>query len=246
VLASIGEIDDVLAAALDPSADVRAQTAQLLGYFSVGRPADVSTLERLATDPDNEVGTKAHAAMRRLGVKKMPTKQRSSVPSEGDPQWLDLLSRLAAKILADRERAVDLPESSLETGWFGAAGATDAELAALESRLVIKLPPTYRSFLKTTNGWGPTSFAVDRLLRAEEVRRFAESEPDWVQIWSENEEGPALKTAIQVSTVADGVCLLIPTDLKAEWETWFFANWIPGAHRHGSFRAFMENELQRP
>jgi hypothetical protein len=246
VLASIGEIDDVLQAALDPSADVRAQAAEMLGYFSVGRPTDISTLERLAADPDNEVSTKARAAMRRLGVKKMPTKRRPSVPSQGDPQWLDLLSRLAAKILADRERAADLPESALETGWLGAAGATDADLAALESRLGTRLPSTYRSFLKTTNGWGPTSFAVDRLLRAEEVRRFAESEPDWVQIWSENEEGPALKTAIQVSTVADGVCLLIPSDQSAEWETWFFANWIPGAHRHESFRAFMEDELQQP
>ena len=246
VLASIGEIDDVLEAALDPSPDVRVQAAQMLGLFSVGRPADVSTLERLAADPDDEVGTKARAAMRRLGLTKMPTKRRPSVPSEGDPQWLDLLSRLAVKILADRERAADLPESALETGWFGAAGATDANLAALESRLGVKLPPSYRSFLKTTNGWGPTSFAVDRLLRADEVVQFVESEPEWVQIWSENEEGPALKTAIQVSTVADGVCLLIPSDQKAEWETWFFASWIPGAHRHDSFRAFMENELQRP
>jgi len=77
------------------------------------------------------------------------------------------------------------------------------------------------------------------------VVRFAESEPDRVQICSENEEGPSLKTATQVSTVADGVCLFIPSDQKAEWETWFFANWIPGAHRYDSFRAFMENELQR-
>ena len=55
-----------------------------------------------------------------------------------------------------------------------------------------------------------------------------------------------MKTAIQVSTVADGVCLLIPSDQKADWESWFFANWIPGAHRHDSFRAFMEIELGRP
>jgi cell wall assembly regulator SMI1 len=176
----------------------------------------------------------------------MPTKRLPSVPAEGDPYWLDLLSRLAVKVLARGDQVADLSESALETGWFGTAGATDADLAALESRLGVKLPPSYRSFLKTTNGWGPTSFAVERLLRAEEVVRFAESEPDWVQIWSENEDGPALKTAIQVSTVGDGVCLLIPSDQKAEWETWFFANWIPGAHRHESFRALMENELQRP
>lgn len=246
VLASVGEIDDLLEAAVDPSEDVRAQAAEMLGYFSLGRPKDVSTLDRLANDPASAVAAKARAAMRRLGVKKLPTKRRPMLNSGGDRQWLDLLSKLAAKILADRDRAADLSESALETGWLGAPGAKDEDIAALESRLGVSLPPSYRSFLKTTNGWGPTSFALDRLLGTNEVRRFAESEPEWVQIWSNNEEGPALRTAIQVSTVADGVCLLIPSDEKAEWETWFFANWIPGAHRHESFRAFMESELGRP
>lgn len=246
VLASIGEIDDVLEAAVDPSEDVRAQAAEMLGYFSLGRPKDVSTLDRLANDPASAVAAKARAAMRRLGVEKLPTKRRPMLHSGGDPQWLDLLSKLAAKILADRDRAADLSESALETGWLGAPGARDEDIAALESRLGVSLPPSYRSFLKTTNGWGPTSFALDRLLGTNEVRRFAESEPEWVRIWSNNEEGPALRTAIQVSTVADGVCLLIPSDEKAEWETWFFANWIPGAQRHASFRAFMESELGRP
>jgi len=245
VLASIGEVDDVLAAAHDPSAEVRAQAGEMLGFFSVGRPADIATLERLADDPDVEVATKARAAMRRLGIRKQETRGHPATPTEGDPQWLDLLGKLGARILADRDRAADLPESALQTGWLGAAGATDDEIAALESRLGLALPPSYRSFLKTSNGWGPTSFAVDRLLAAHEVRRFPESEPEWVEIWADNEEGPALKTAIQVSTVADGVCLLIPSE-KVEWETWFFANWIPGAHRYETFRAFMENELQRP
>jgi hypothetical protein len=136
---------------------------------------------------------------------------------------LNLLAKLAARVLADRERAVDLAETALETGWLGTAGATGEELAALEARLGLTLPPSYRSFLETTNGWGP----------------------EWVEIWAGNEEGPALRTALQISTVADGVCLLIPSD-KTEWETWFFANWIPGADRHSTFRAFMENELQRP
>ena len=246
VLASIGEIDDVLAAVDDPSAEVRGQAAEMLGYFSVARAQDVAALERLASDVDREVAGKARAAMRRLGIKKLPARQPPSVPSEGDPQWLELLSRLGARILADRDRAADLPESALRTGWLGAAGATDEELAALESRLGLRLPPSYRSFLKTSNGWGPTSFAVDRLFAASEVRRFAESEPEWVEIWSKNEEGPALRTAVQVSTIADGVCLLIPSADRAEWEAWFFANWIPGAHRHESFRTFMESELERP
>lgn len=246
VLASIGEIDAVLEAALDRSEAVRAQAAEMLGHFSLGRPTDLSTLQRMAEDPDSGVAAKADTALRRMGVKKVRTMPHPSPPSDGDPQWLELLAKLAAKTLADPDRAAELAENAVKTGWLGTGAVGDDDLAALESRLGLKLPPSYRSFLKTTNGWGPTSFAVDRLLRAEEVKRFVESEPEWVQIWSDNEEGPALSTAIQVSTVADGVCLLIPSDDRVEWETWFFANWIPGAHRHDSFLAFMESELRRP
>ena len=246
VLASIGEIDDVLQAAGDPQGEVRAQLAEMLGYFSLGRPVDVSALEGLAGDPDPGVAGKARAAMRRLGVKKLPTKHRPGPAGDGDAEWRDLLARLAAKILGDRELAADLTEEALETGWLGSAGTGEEAIAALESRLGLRLPPSYRSFLQTTNGWGPTSFAVDRLLAAHEVRRFAESEPEWVQAWSDNDEGPELRTAIQVSTVADGVCLLIPSDGRAEWETWFFANWIPGAQRHASFRCSWRTSCSGP
>jgi hypothetical protein len=245
LLASVGEIDDVIRAAADPVAEVRARVAEMLGYFSTGRPEDIATLEGLAADSDGEVAVKARAALRRLGVKQLPAPPRPGAARAGDPAWLELLAKLAAKILADRDRAADLTETALETGWLGAAGATEGDLAALEERLNLKLPSSYRSFLLTTNGWGPTSFAVDRLLAAHEVGRFADSEPEWVATWAGNEEGPALRTAIQVSTVADGVCLLIPSD-SSEWETWFFASWIPGAHRHATFRAFLENELERP
>jgi hypothetical protein len=244
LLASLGEINDVIALAADPATGVRSQLAEMLGYFSTGRAEDVATLERLAADPEAEVTVKARAALRRLGARELPTRSRPSAARAGNAAWLDLLAKLAAKILADRDRAADLPESALETGWLGTPGATEDELTALEERLSLKLPPSYRSFLQTTNGWGPTSFAVDRLMAAHEVVRFADSEPEWVAIWAENEEGPALRTAVQVSTVADGVCLLIPSG-SSEWETWFFASWIPGAHRHASFRAFMESELQR-
>jgi hypothetical protein len=245
LLATVGEIDDVIAAAADPVAGVRSQAAEMLGYFATGRREDVATLERLAADPEAEVTAKARAALRRLGVRKLPTPRRPSAAPTGDAGWMDLLAKLAVKIMADRDRAADLPETALETGWLGTVGATEGELTALEERLSLKLPPSYRSFLTTTNGWGPTSFAVDRLLAAHEVVRFADSEPEWLAIWAENEEGPALRTAVQVSTVANGVCLLIPS-LSPEWETWFFASWIPGANRHASFQAFMESELQRP
>ena len=106
--------------------------------------------------------------------------------------------------------------------------------------------PFISSFPSDLEWVGPTSFAVDRLLGAHEIVRFIESEPDWVEIWKDSEESSGLRSALQVSTVTDnGVCLLIPSEAK-EWETWLFANWIPGAHRHASFIAFMQSELKSP
>jgi len=245
VLAQVGEIDDVLRGVGDSSSDVRARVAYLIGFFSLARQEDIAALERLAADADAEVRAKARAAMRRLEALPLPTSKQSEV-RPGDPQWVTLLSKLAAKVIADREMAADLPDEALQTGWLGTRGASPAELDRAEARLGVRLPPSYRAFLQTSNGWGPTSFAIDRLFAARKVVRFIESEPDWVEIWKDSEESTGLRSALQVSTVTDnGVCLLIPSDAK-EWETWLFANWIPGAHRHASFLAFMESELESP
>jgi hypothetical protein len=243
VLAEIGEIDDLLAGAVDPDIEVRARIAHLLGFFSLGRPQDVAALERLAADSDSSIALKARSAMRRIGALSLPVPRKAGERS-GDPAWIDLLERIATRILADREKAVDLPDEFLETGWLGTRGATTDELASLERRLGLSLPPSYRSFLATTNGWGPTSFAVQRLLAADEVVRFADAEPEWVRAWEDNEEGPAIRSAVQISTVFDGaVCLLVP-GASANWETWLFANWLPGADAYPSFHAFMEGQLQ--
>jgi HEAT repeats/SMI1 / KNR4 family (SUKH-1) len=244
VLASIGEIDAVLAAAGDSAAEVRASVAEMLGYFCTARPEDLAALEALAADPEPKVAAKARAAQRRLRVKPLPRGVRTPARA-GDEHWLELLTKLAAKVLADRNRAADLPDEALATGWLGTTAATEEQLQTAERRLGVKFPVSYRSFLATSNGWGPTSFFLDRLYGADEVVWFADSEPDWLAIWASTAEGPQLKTALQVSSVTDnGVCLLIPSE-QAEWECWFFANWIPGVHRHASFRAFMDAELAR-
>lgn len=48
----------------------------------------------------------------------------------------------------------------LNKGWLGRNGASEEQLAELEARLKVKLPPSYRSFLSFTNGWeeGPIYF----------------------------------------------------------------------------------------
>ena len=55
-----------------------------------------------------------------------------------------------------------------------------------------------------------------------------------------------LRTALQVGDdpVGDGVVLLNPRVVtpEGEWEAWFHAAWIPGAHRYRTFAGLMRAE----
>lgn len=41
------------------------------------------------------------------------------------------------------------------------------------------------------------------------------------------------------------VWLIPPFKKNREWQTWFFASWIPGEHRYKSFRHFIEEQIQQ-
>jgi hypothetical protein len=132
----------------------------------------------------------------------------------------------------------------------------------LEARLGIGLPPSYRSFLRTTNGWRRATRAIDRLRKTHEVRWFRAENRDWIAAYASAARfdpqgemsdaeyfayGPQavhefrqshLKETLQISDVGDSaVYLLNPQVISkdGEWEAWFLANWLPGIHRYRSF-----------
>jgi SMI1 / KNR4 family (SUKH-1) len=148
-------------------------------------------------------------------------------------EWLDSLDA------ADLEQ---VPRELVEQRWLGTEPATDAQIAAAEARLGLRLPPSYRAFLATTNGWGPTSPFVDRLCRVEEVERFAVLNPDWVEAYG---GGTELEELVQISDVGDSAVLLLNPGVVApdgEWEAWFFATWSPDEERCPSFAALLETQ----
>ena len=56
-----------------------------------------------------------------------------------------------------------------------------------------------------------------------------------------------LQTALEISDCGDSAILLLnPMTISesGEWEAWFFANWLPGAHRYRSFRELMKGEYE--
>lgn len=138
----------------------------------------------------------------------------------------------------------------------------ESDVVALEARLGTALPPSYREFLLSSDGMVVPTFGVS-LLPAAQVDWFRSlDEVGAIDIWNDGRDEATdeqyavygadqdcvhmrprhLRTALQISTSADGDVLLLIPDVRfgPEWEAWFFGNKNPGAYRYRSFRDLME------
>jgi hypothetical protein len=190
-------------------------------------------------------------------------------------EWFKLLTEISELMLSD-ESFVEGNYSALITDeqraakWLGKPGATEAELAQLEERLQQQLPPSYRSFLATSNGFGPISYFIYDLYAAAEVDWLATKDAFLVELWEKDPppvEGPELADERYLTYDASQVagiirpghmrqCLMISdwgdagflalnpaVQHEGEWEAWHFANWFPGAQRYRSFAELMRDSL---
>lgn len=99
-------------------------------------------------------------------------------------QW----SQAILETIDDEEKRLLSPEV-LESGWLGYPGATEAEVARAEARLKVKLPPSYRAFLKVSNGWRQTASKNDnfnhRFWSTEDIERFSVRHLQWIRAFTE-------------------------------------------------------------
>ncbi|NEQ99798.1 MAG: SMI1/KNR4 family protein [Cyanothece sp. SIO2G6] len=155
---------------------------------------------------------------------------------------------------------IELEQEIIDSGWLGLEGALEREIVATEELLEINLPPSYRNFLRVTNGWNTENPELIHLYSVQEVCWFRDQHQDWIDIWVNSEaildripdaeyfvygkdQEPSqiredyLQTALKISTVYDGdVVLLNPQIIvDGEWEAWIFSNSSCGAHRYESF-----------
>lgn len=263
------------ALAAEPDAHVRAMAAEAIGYYWTGGPEPISALRDATSDGDPKVAKAAKSALRRLRLSKIPRPQRGRPPTtlpdpEIDPRfpWSELLRRWSFELCEDEAFALTQDDAVTESGWTGAEPVAEGELRDLEHRIGRTLPPSYRSFLMTTNGYVGGG-SVERIRPAREVKGFADDESEWVDIWIEtagagtpltvaehvaardddagNARWQLLSDAIQVSDTYDGaVYLLCPTivDDGGEWEAWLFATWLPGAARFPSWWDLLNREYR--
>jgi hypothetical protein len=118
--------------------------------------------------------------------------------------------------------------------WLGTAPAAPQEIGALESRLGTELPPSYRQFLLHSDGWGPVTHEIDRLLPVREV--------DWAARGRLSRALLVGHTPGEVDTY-----LLDPGAVSpdGEWEAWHLVPWPPGGvFRHRSFWDLMNAEYE--
>ena len=197
--------------------------------------------------------------------------------------WKDFLKHESQKTISDylEEKRdgtselwqfIDLPEETIESEWTGEEGASEEQLRSTEKRLNVALPPSYRNFLKASNGWNYFLFGdAFRLYSSEGVCWFRSGNQEWIDIWVDSlqESAPIpdeqyfvygerqlpsvrveyMQSSLQVSEVLEGsVVLLNPNivDTRGEWEAWIFSNSIPGAYRYPSFaEALLKKGLTR-
>lgn len=141
------------------------------------------------------------------------------------------------------------------------SGVEEERLVEFERLMGVRLPPSYREFLRVTDGWERGG------LRAlTDVGWLRELDAELVDIW-DGGAGPSdeeyfvygaeqdsinfrpeyLRDMLLIGDGDDGSYLLNPrvvTD-QGEWEAWYMAPWMPGAVRYRTFRDFVVAEFFR-
>src|SRR4051812_4097678 len=98
-------------------------------------------------------------------------------------EWKTFLNEYNRELLSYEQVVEALPRELIKADWLGHAAASGKEIAALEKRLGTRLPPSYRAFLRTSNGWHFPSRSIFDLLPAAKVVWFREKNQDWIDAY---------------------------------------------------------------
>ena len=183
--------------------------------------------------------------------------------------WQTFLKQWSEEMLDVAESVDDLPQEVVETRWLGFPGATEEQILEAEKRLGIEFPPSYREFLKVTNGWRqPDAFGTSNagsLWSIQQVEWFFVRNQDWIDcyvkpfqdglmpavsddqyfVYGEDQDCSLslrveyLQTALEISDTGDGVYLLNPKIINEEGE---WEAWFFANWNPGAdrYRSFLE------
>jgi hypothetical protein len=104
--------------------------------------------------------------------------------------WERFLRRWSQVVLESmaEDQLAKMPQEVIDSGWLGYPGATEAQITQAESRLGVRFPPSYREFLRVTNGWQQTTPFIRRLWSTEGIERFAVRHQKWIEAFTHHHE----------------------------------------------------------
>jgi hypothetical protein len=161
-------------------------------------------------------------------------------------EWREYLRRYSAEFLGSDYLSVAEAEGRAKwmlspaqrtARWLGFESASEQVLAEAERRLGTGLPPSYRNFLLTSNGWSTIRYwhsSVD-LLGADKIGWFPDLEPEILNAWSDlgsyAREFAVLKRSLLISEDhggGSGCYWLLDAHSVAANGEWKAYEWWPG------------------
>ncbi|MER8004170.1 SMI1/KNR4 family protein [Streptomyces sp. NPDC094149] len=144
-------------------------------------------------------------------------------------------------------------EEPRRTRWLGFPPASEERIKALEERLGLRLPPSYRTFLAVSDGWRHAGDFVWLLAGSDRIRPHEDAAGLSAYFPGELDDDPTREEtllagmwqrALQLDVESDAVYVLLdPGDVDdtGEWAVYTWASWRASPpERFPSFRAFME------
>lgn len=185
-------------------------------------------------------------------------------------EWSAWLSQWNAILLKRLDRS-NLPyyssdvRQAIKAKVLGSPPASEPDLQALETRLGVQLPPSYRAFLLTSNGFLQPGMVVPRLFTCQEVDWFRVIEHERFDFWLSWRTKDRLRnrqidddTGLFLNDVESMLVISQQEEsgsaryflnsarvgADGEWEAYSYAHWRPGALRFASFWDLMQRELE--
>ena len=191
-----------------------------------------------------------------------------------DFPWNTFLDAWYTAILECPERSKDKIPDEIVSGGIKRPPASEEQIAAAEAQLGMTLPPSYKAFLRVTNGlpvirYGAGRGGIEHLYVVADIGWHRDLDPDFEKILKyHSDEEPVpdneyfvygknganfdhypyqyFSEVLEIGSADGGNILLNPAVQfeDGEWETWFMAFWIPGVYRYTSFAALMVNNFK--
>ncbi|WP_409055683.1 SMI1/KNR4 family protein [Streptomyces sp. SYP-A7185] len=171
--------------------------------------------------------------------------------------WRSFLLRWSgewADSLPDDETQYEDNEAARQARWLGFPPAPEERIVALEKRLGVRMPPSYRAFLEVSDGWRHAGGFVWLLAGTEEARwhnddsglgAMFEEYMDEDAGPEERREADIWRRGLQLDVASDALYVLMDpedVDQDGEWPVYTWASWRAASpRRFANFHDFMQD-----